>query len=107
MCRQAQAQPAQMQARAILEAALNSQAKGIVVKDENMNPLVGTVREFAAQVQLIRETAAAVFAERQASIDYLVGTMIETPRGALVADSIGKQASGWLNSVSPKTAPAA
>jgi pyruvate, orthophosphate dikinase len=82
----------EMQARAILEAALDARAKGAVVKAEIMVPLVGTVREFNAQAVVIRRTAEQVFAERGERIDYMLGTMIETPRGALVAESIGKQA---------------
>ena len=82
----------EMQTRAIIEAALNIQTKGIVVKPEIMVPLVGTVREFNAQAAVIRRTAEAVFAERKERVDYLIGTMIETPRGALIADSIGAQA---------------
>jgi len=50
------------------------------------------VREFNAQAKVIRQTAAAVFAERGEKLDYLLGTMIETPRAALIADSIGQQA---------------
>jgi pyruvate,orthophosphate dikinase len=57
-----------------------------------MVPLVGTVREFTAQAKVIRATAEKVFAERGEQIEYQVGTMIETPRGALVADSIASQA---------------
>lgn len=82
----------EMQARAIIEAALNAHAAGSDVKVEIMVPLVGTVREFNAQAKVIRETIAAVFKERGSEIPYLLGTMIETPRGALVADSIGTQA---------------
>ncbi|HOE43683.1 MAG TPA: pyruvate, phosphate dikinase [Rhodoferax sp.] len=82
----------EMQTRAVLEAALNVRAEGSHVKAEIMVPLVGTVREFNAQAEVIRRTAAAVFAERGESIDYLLGTMIETPRGALIADSIATQA---------------
>ena len=82
----------EMQARAIIEAALNSKAQGITPKVEIMIPLVGTVREFNLQAKLIRDTAEAVFAERKATVDYMVGTMIETPRGALVADAIAKEA---------------
>lgn len=82
----------EMQTRAIIEAALKIQARGIVVKPEIMVPLVGTVREFNAQAAVIRRTAEAVFTERKERVDYLVGTMIETPRGALIADSIGAQA---------------
>jgi pyruvate,orthophosphate dikinase len=82
----------EMQARAVFEAGLNMQAKGFDVKAEIMVPLVGTVREFNAQAAVIRKTAAQVFAERGETLHYLLGTMIETPRAALVADSIGKQA---------------
>jgi pyruvate,orthophosphate dikinase len=57
-----------------------------------MIPLVGSVREFNPQAAIVRQTAEAVFAERGAKVHYLVGTMIETPRAALVADSIGKAA---------------
>jgi len=82
----------EMQTRAIIEAAMNMKAKGVDVKAEIMVPLVGTVREFNAQAKVIRKTADAVFAERGEKIDYLLGTMIETPRAALIADSIGQQA---------------
>ncbi len=82
----------EMQARAIFEAALDVQARGFDPKVEIMVPLVGTVREFNAQAQVIRGIAAQVFAERGAGVRYLLGTMIETPRGALVADSLATQA---------------
>ena len=82
----------EMQARAVMEAALNARAKGRDVKVEIMIPLVTTVREFNAQAKVIRDSIDAVFAERGEKMPYLLGTMIETPRGALVADSIGKQA---------------
>jgi pyruvate,orthophosphate dikinase len=82
----------EMQARAIFEAGLNMQAKGVAVKAEIMVPLVGTVREFNAQAAVIRAVAAQVFAERGETLHYMLGTMIETPRAALVAESIGKQA---------------
>ena len=82
----------EMQARAIFEAALDAKAKGFDVKCEIMVPLVGTVREFDAQAAVIRATAAAVFAERGETLAYMLGTMIETPRAALVAESIAKQA---------------
>jgi len=82
----------EMQARAIFEAGLNLRARGVDVKAEIMVPLVGTVREFNAQAAVIRATAAQVFAERGETLHYMLGTMIETPRAALVADSIGKEA---------------
>ncbi|MCB8748550.1 pyruvate, phosphate dikinase [Rhodoferax sp. U2-2l] len=82
----------EMQARAVFEAGLNMRAKGIDVKAEIMVPLVGTVREFNLQADVIRRTAATVFTERGETLPYMLGTMIETPRAALVADSIGAQA---------------
>jgi pyruvate,orthophosphate dikinase len=82
----------EMQARAIFEAALNVKTEGIAPKVEIMIPLVGTVREFDSQAKVIRDAAEAVFAERGSVVDYAIGTMIETPRGVLVADSIGLQA---------------
>ncbi len=82
----------EMQARAILEAALNVRAEGKKVLVEIMVPLVGTVREFNAQAAVIRKAADQVFAQRGETIHYMLGTMIETPRGALVAESIGRQA---------------
>ena len=82
----------EMQARAILEAALDARTKGAVVKAEIMVPLVGTVREFNAQAAVIRRTAEQVFAERGERIEYMLGTMIETPRAAVIADSIAKAA---------------
>ncbi|MBX2926481.1 MAG: pyruvate, phosphate dikinase [Saprospiraceae bacterium] len=82
----------EMQARAIIEAALNVQAKGFVVKPEIMVPLIISLREFKAQEDIIRRTAEQVFAERGERIDFLVGTMIETPRAAMVADNIARGA---------------
>ncbi len=82
----------EMQARAIFEAALDARTQGLDVKAEIMVPLVGTVREFGAQAAVIRSTAAQVFAERGEEIPYLLGTMIETPRSALIAGSIAGQA---------------
>ncbi len=82
----------EMQARAIFEAGLNMAARGIDVKAEIMVPLVGSVREFNLQAAVIRATALQVFAERGQTLPYMLGTMIETPRAALVAESIGTQA---------------
>ncbi|HRR07406.1 MAG TPA: pyruvate, phosphate dikinase [Rhodothermales bacterium] len=82
----------EMQTRAIIEAALSVHAKGIKVLPEIMVPLVVTVREFAEQEKVIRRVAAKVFAEQGVEIPYKVGTMIETPRAALMADSIAQKA---------------
>jgi pyruvate,orthophosphate dikinase len=82
----------EMQARAIIEAALNVQAKGVKVLPEIMVPLIGTLEEFKLQEKIIRETADKVFAETGSKVDYLVGTMIEIPRAALTADKIAESA---------------
>ena len=82
----------EMQTRAILGAALALKAKGIVAKPEIMVPLVGIKFEFNEQDKIIRETAAALFAEKGDSIEFKVGTMIEIPRAALTADRIAEKA---------------
>ncbi|HON18616.1 MAG TPA: pyruvate, phosphate dikinase [Salinivirgaceae bacterium] len=82
----------EMQARAILEAACNLKLKGKNPKPEIMIPLVGTLKEFKHQEQIIRRVAEEVFAEKKVKVDYLVGTMIEIPRAALTADLIAKEA---------------
>jgi pyruvate,orthophosphate dikinase len=82
----------EMQARAILEAALDVHAEGVKVQPEIMIPLVGTRQELENQAQVVRATAAEVFAERGKRIHFLVGTMIEVPRGALTAGEIAKTA---------------
>jgi pyruvate,orthophosphate dikinase len=82
----------EMQTRAIIEAALNLKERGKICRPEIMVPLVGTVKEFEMQEQLIRATAETIFEERQDRIDYLVGTMIEVPRAALIADLIAEKA---------------
>ncbi|NNF82986.1 MAG: pyruvate, phosphate dikinase [Flavobacteriaceae bacterium] len=82
----------EMQARAILEAALNLKSKGIEAKPEIMVPLIGTTEEFIHQKTLIDSTAETLFEERGESIEYKVGTMIEIPRAVLVADKIAEHA---------------
>jgi pyruvate,orthophosphate dikinase len=82
----------EMQARAIIEAALNLKAKGVDARPEIMVPLVGTVAELKNQTDVIHATIQKVFAERNDKIDYLVGTMIEVPRAALTAENIAKEA---------------
>ncbi len=82
----------EMQARAIIEAALNVKQKGIIVLPEIMVPLIGTAAEFNMQEDIIRATAEKVFTERNDRIDYLVGTMIEIPRAALLADKVAVNA---------------
>ena len=82
----------EMQARAILEAAMNVKAAGTPVKVEIMVPLVGNHKELRYQKNIIDKTAEAVFAERNDRIDYLVGTMIEVPRAAVTANQIAEVA---------------
>ncbi len=82
----------EMQARAIIEAAMNVKATGIDVKVEIMVPLVGNHKELRYQKNIIDEVANQVFAERNDKIDYLVGTMIEVPRAAVTANQIAEVA---------------
>ena len=82
----------EMQTRAILEAALNLKAKGIVAEPEIMVPLTGILYEFESQKKIIDSVSAKVFEERGDSIVFKVGTMIEIPRAALTAQRIAEQA---------------
>jgi pyruvate,orthophosphate dikinase len=82
----------EMQARAILEAAVELSEEGLEVYPEIMVPLIGTVEEFVNQKKVIQATAEKVFAEKGTSVDYLIGTMIEIPRAALTADDIAQEA---------------
>jgi len=82
----------EMQTRAILEAAVTLKSEGIKVFPEIMIPLIGTSQEFRSQKLVIDRTASQVFDEMKNSIEYKVGTMIEIPRAALVADQIAKDA---------------
>jgi len=82
----------EMQTRAILGAALALKARGIKAIPEIMVPLVGIKFEFNEQDKIIRDTAAALFAERGDSIEFKVGTMIEIPRAALTAERIAEKA---------------
>ena len=82
----------EMQARAIIEAALNLKSRGIVALPEIMIPLTGTLAEMKMQEQIVRDTINKVFEERNDSIKYLVGTMIEVPRAAITANEIAQSA---------------
>ncbi|MGQ9613146.1 MAG: pyruvate, phosphate dikinase [Chloroflexus sp.] len=82
----------EMQARAIFKAAVKVKAEGIDVHPEVMIPLVGHVSELKLQEEVVRRVAAEVFAEAGVEVPYLVGTMIELPRAALVADEIAQVA---------------
>ena len=82
----------EMQARAIFEAAVKVQKEGVKVKPEVMIPLTTGIKEMTNQAAIVRRVAEEVFAEKEEKVDYLVGTMIELPRAALVADEIAQEA---------------
>jgi pyruvate, orthophosphate dikinase len=82
----------EMQARAIFEAAVAVAKDGVKVFPEVMIPLVATVKEMANQAAIVHRVAKEVFEEKERTVEYLVGTMIELPRAALVADEIAKEA---------------
>lgn len=82
----------EMQTRAIIEAAIELRWEGVTAVPEIMVPLVGTVREFVNQRAIIEKTAEQVFGEYKERIDFKIGTMIEVPRAALVANQIAKEA---------------
>jgi pyruvate,orthophosphate dikinase len=81
-----------MQARAIIEAACQLAKEGVKVVPEIMIPLVGHVKELRDQKAIVDRVAAEVMKEQGVRIKYLVGTMIEVPRGAVTADEIAHEA---------------
>jgi pyruvate,orthophosphate dikinase len=82
----------EMQVRAIIEAALQVKKRGNTVVPEIMIPLTATVKEMKNQADIVRRVAQEVFAEKKDTVEYLVGTMIELPRAALIADHIAQEA---------------
>lgn len=82
----------EMQARAIIEAAMNVKERGLEVKVEIMVPLVGNHKEFRYQKSIIDSVAQEVFAERNDKLEFMVGTMIEVPRAAVTANQIAEVA---------------
>ncbi len=82
----------EMQARAIFEAAVAVAEDGVKVYPEVMIPLTATLKEMANQAAIVNRVAQEVFKAKRTKVDYLVGTMIELPRAALVADEIAKEA---------------
>lgn len=82
----------EMQTRAILEAALECRDEGVKVIPEIEVPLVGSKKELDIVKNIIDTTAKALFAEKGKSIEYEVGTMIELPRAALMAEEIAASA---------------
>jgi len=83
---------AEMQTRAVIEAAINVIKKGINVVPEIMIPLVGDVKELKYVKDVVVKTADAIIAESGVKLEYKVGTMIEIPRAAVTADEIAKEA---------------
>jgi pyruvate,orthophosphate dikinase len=81
-----------MQSRAIIEAACQLVKEGIKVVPEIMIPLVGDVRELRDQKAIVVKVAEDVMKEQGVKVKYLVGTMIEVPRGAVTADEVAKEA---------------
>src|SRR5882672_5454240 len=82
----------EMQSRAVFEAAAEVQKSGIKVHPEVMIPLVGFKKELDLQVEVVHRIAGEVMKEKGVKLNYLVGTMIEVPRGALTADEIAQTA---------------
>ena len=83
---------ARMQTRAVIEAAINVNKKGMNVTPEIMIPLVGDVKELEYVKNIVAEVADEIIKENNVDLQYKVGTMIEIPRAALTADEIAKQA---------------
>jgi pyruvate,orthophosphate dikinase len=81
-----------MQARAIIEAACDLAKKGKKVVPEIMVPLVGIKKELQNQKELIKAVAEEVMRKKGVTVDYMIGTMIELPRAAVIADEIAKEA---------------
>ncbi|PSH02958.1 MAG: pyruvate, phosphate dikinase [Acidobacteria bacterium] len=82
----------EMQTRAILEAALQVKKQDVNVIPEIMIPLTSTVKEMKNQSEIVHRVAEEVFADKKDKVEYMVGTMIELPRAALVADQIAEEA---------------
>jgi pyruvate,orthophosphate dikinase len=82
----------EMQARAIFEAAVAVAKDGVKVYPEVMIPLTATLNEMANQAAIVHRVAKEVFKEKGRTVEYLVGTMIELPRAALIAGEIAKEA---------------
>jgi pyruvate,orthophosphate dikinase len=82
----------EMQARAIFEAAAQVQKEGIKVHPDIMIPLVGFPRELSLQLEIVHRVAGEVMTKEKVKFKYVVGTMIEIPRGALAADKIAEEA---------------
>ena len=93
-CRLAVTYPeiAKMQTRAVIEAAINVNKKGLNVVPEIMIPLVGDIKEFKYVKEVVENTISEIFKETGTNLEYKIGTMIEIPRAALTADKIAESA---------------
>jgi pyruvate,orthophosphate dikinase len=93
-CRLAVSYPeiAEMQTRAVIEAAINVNKNGMSIVPEIMIPLVGEIKELKFVKDIVVKTATEVISKAGVKLDYKVGTMIEIPRAALTADEIAKEA---------------
>jgi pyruvate,orthophosphate dikinase len=93
-CRLAVSYPeiAEMQTRAVIEAAINVNKEGLNIVPEIMIPLVGDLKELKFIKDIVVRTADAIIKEAGVNLEYMVGTMIEIPRAALTADEIAKEA---------------
>jgi len=83
---------ARMQTRAVIEAAINVNKRGLDVKPEIMIPLVGDLNELKYVKDIVVETANKIIADNNVELKYMVGTMLEVPRAAILADEIAKEA---------------
>lgn len=83
---------AKMQTRAVIEAAINVNKRGLDVKPEIMIPLVGDLNELKYVKDIVTETANKIIADNNVELKYMVGTMLEVPRAAILADEIAKEA---------------
>ena len=82
---------ARMQTRAVIEAAINVSKKGIKVNPQIMIPLIGDLKEFTFIKKIVEDEADSIFAKKSTMVNYKIGTMIEIPRAALIADEIATE----------------
>lgn len=82
----------EMQVQAIIEAACNMKKKGIIIYPEIMLPLISTEKELIILKELIQKNAKEIMEKKGVKVNYLIGTMIELPRAALIADNIARHA---------------
>jgi pyruvate,orthophosphate dikinase len=83
---------AEMQTKAVIEAAIQVNKEGLDVTPEIMIPLVGDVKELELLKKVVKDTADKIIEENNSDLKYMVGTMIEIPRAALLADEVAREA---------------